>query len=128
MEGVTSQPEDQESLAVLVAVPEEAVEELVSRGLAKVIPTIRGPVFDAVLSIGSDSAVLVTLLQAPDAIRAFAVWLLDHARGRRDSIVITARRAGRRVELRVDGDVPVEAVAEFLSAAFRKAPDPTGES
>jgi hypothetical protein len=109
---------EEEPAAVLVAVPEEVVDELVTAGLAQVIPTIRGPVLDAVATIGSNAAVLITLLQAPDSIRAFAAWTVSWARRRTETIEIRAKRGGRRLELRVDGDVPVEVVAEFLSAVF----------
>lgn len=121
-------PEDQEPAAFLVAVPEEAVDELVADGLAFVVPTIRGPVLEAVATIGSNSAVLVTLMQAPDTVRAFAAWTVSWARKRAETIEISARRGDRRLELRVDGDVPVEAVAEFLTAAFRRSSDEASPS
>jgi hypothetical protein len=35
------------------------------------------------------------------------------------SIRITANRGGRSLRLEVDGDIPVEAVTDFLLAAFR---------
>jgi len=114
-------PEDREPAAAVVAVPEDAAEELAAAGLVRAIPTIRGPVLEAAVVVGSNAASLVTLLQAPDAIRAFAAWVVSWARRRTDTIEISGRNAGRRVELRVDGDVPVEAVAEFLVAALGRS-------
>lgn len=106
---------------MLIAVPEDAIDELVEAGLVRELPTLRGPVFDAVVTVGMDSAALVTLLQAPDAVRAFAAWLVARVRRRTDSITITANRGGRSLRLEVDGDIPVEAVTDFLLAAFRNA-------
>jgi hypothetical protein len=110
---------ENEPAAVLMAVPEEAVDELVAAGLAQVIPTIRGPVLEAVATIGSNAAILVTLLQAPQSIRAFAAWIVSWAGRRTEGIQVSARKGARRIELTVDGDIPVEAVAEFLVAALK---------
>jgi hypothetical protein len=106
--------EEEEPLGILVAVPEDGVDELVSAGLVKVIPTIRGAVLDAVVTVGSDAAVLVTLLQAPQTIREFAGWVVARCHRRKTTLVITARRGEQHLELRVDGDIPVEAVTRFL--------------
>lgn len=103
---------------MLIAVPEDAIDELVEAALVREVPTLRGPVFDAVVTVGMDSAALVTLLQAPDAVRAFAAWLIARLRRRTDSISITANCGGRSLRLEVDGDIPVEAVTDFLLAAF----------
>jgi len=113
--------------AVVLAVPEETLDELLEAGLVKTIPTIRGPVMEAVATIGANSAVLVTLLQAPETVRAFAAWLVAWVRRREDTVTINARRGSRRVELRVDGDVPMDVVADFLSAAFRYSSGETSQ-
>ena len=107
---------------MLIAVPEDAIEELVSAGLVRELPTLRGPVFDAVVTVGMDSAALVTLMQAPDAIRAFAAWLTERVRGKKDGITITANHDGRSLHLEVNGSVPIEAVSDFLTAALGTAP------
>ncbi|MGN6606502.1 MAG: hypothetical protein ACTHMS_05750 [Jatrophihabitans sp.] len=112
--------------AVVVAVPDDAVDELVGNGLASEIPTLRGPVLDAVLTVGVDSAALVTLLQTPDTLRTFAAWVRQRATAHRDEIRISARREGRVVELQVRGDVPVDTVATFLSDAL--APKPASDA
>ena len=107
--------------AVIIAVPEDTVDELTDAGLVRDLPTLRGPVFDAVVTVGMDSAALVTLLQAPDTVRAFATWLVERVRHQKDTVRITGRRGDRSINLEVGGDVPVEAVTDFLLAAFREA-------
>jgi len=107
---------------VLIAVPEDTVDELVSADLVRELPTLRGPVFDAVVTVGMDSAALVTLMQAPDAIRAFATWLTEWVRGKQDGITITANHDGRSLHLEVKGSVPIEAVSDFLTAALGTLP------
>jgi hypothetical protein len=113
----------------LVAVPDDAVDELVDAGLAEKVPALRGPVLDAIVNIGVDSSALVTLMQAPDVLRAFAAWVTGRARKQRDGITITGQLNGCefRIEVRYDGSVPdrsapVKAVAELLSAIIRDAP------
>jgi hypothetical protein len=103
---------------VIVAVPFDAVNELECRELAFELPTLRGAVLNAVVTVGMDSAALVTLLQAPDSVRAFAAWVRDRCRRSGDSIELRARRGNRRVQLTVDGDIDVNVVADFLAAAF----------
>ncbi len=78
--------------AVIVAVPVDAVRELEREGLAFALPILRGTVTDAVVMVGMDAAALVTLLQAPDSIRAFAAWIRDRYARRGDSIELRARR------------------------------------
>lgn len=109
--------------AEIIAVPEDWVDDLVDAGLVRDLPTLRGPVFDAVVTVGMDSAALVTLMQAPDAVRAFASWLTGRFRCHKDTITITGNRGGRSISLEVGGDVPVEAVTDFLLAAFRSTAD-----
>ncbi len=103
---------------VVVAVPFGAVRELERDGLAFPLPVLRGTVLDAVVTVGMDSAALVTLLQAPDSVRAFAAWIRDRCARSGDSIKLDARRGSRQVHLTVSGDVDVDVVADFLAAAF----------
>jgi hypothetical protein len=103
---------------VVVAVPVDAVRELEREGLAFPVPIRRGAILDAVVTVGIDSAALVTLLQAPDSVRAFAAWVRGLCARSNESIELSARRGDRRVHLVVDGDVDVGAVADFLAAAF----------
>jgi len=103
---------------VIVAVPLDAVREMEREGLALPLPVFRGPVLDAVVTVGMDSAALVTLLQAPDSIRAFAAWVRDRCARSGGSIELSAKRGGRRVHLTVDGDVDIRVVADFLEAAL----------
>lgn len=112
---------DHEAEAIIVAVPADAVGELEREGIAFALPVLRGPVVEAVVMIGSDAASLVTLLQAPSAVRAFAGWL--HARWARsgESIDVSARSGDLRVHLKVDGHVDVSVVADFLTAALKDA-------
>jgi hypothetical protein len=87
-------------------------------GIARRLPVMRGPALDAVVTVGTDAATLVALLQAPDAVRAFAGWICGRRARSRDSIEVTARRDGRSVHLLVDGDVDVSVVTEFLEKAL----------
>lgn len=104
--------------AAIVAVPVDAVGDLERKGLAFPLPVLRGSVLDAVVMVGADSAALVTLLQAPDSVRAFAAWVRDRCARSSDSIEVSARRGGRQVRLKVDGAINVDVVANFLVAAF----------
>ncbi len=103
---------------VIVAVPVDAVAELAREGLADPLPVFRGAALDAAVTVGTDAAALVTLLQAPDSIRAFAAWVRGRWTRSGDSIELSVTRGNRRVHLTVDGDVDIEAVAGFLAAAF----------
>ena len=103
---------------VIVAVPFDAVNELECQELAFELPNLRGAVLDAVVAVGMDSAALVTLLQAPDSVRAFAAWVRNRCERSGDSIELMARRGNRRVRLTVDGNIDVKVVADFLAAAF----------
>jgi hypothetical protein len=103
---------------VVVAVHSDAVRELEHEGLAFPVPVLRGPVLDAVVTIGMDSTSLVTLLQAPDSIRAFAAWVRDRCARSGDSIELNAKRGRRQVHLTVRGDVDINVVADFLVSAF----------
>jgi hypothetical protein len=103
---------------VIVAVPFDAVRELDQEGLARPLPVFRGAVLDAIVSVGADSAALVTLLQAPDSVRAFAAWICQRCARSGNSIEISATCGGKRVHLKADGDIDARAVADFLVAAF----------
>jgi hypothetical protein len=105
--------------AMIVAVPFDAVSELKSEGLASPLLVFRGPVLDAVVTVGTDAAALVSLMQAPDAIRAFAAWVRARCTRSGDSIELSARSGDRRVHLKVDGHVDVGVVADFLTAAMQ---------
>jgi hypothetical protein len=111
--------------AVIVAVPFDAVSELEDQGLAFALPVLRGAALDAIVTVGTDAATLVSLMQTPDAIRAFAAWV--HARCARsgDSIELSVRSGDRRVNLKVDGRIDVDAVADFLKVVMQ-ADDPLG--
>jgi hypothetical protein len=104
--------------AWVVAVSIDAARELERVGLAFPLPVLRSTVLDAVVTVGMDSAALVTLLQTPDSVRAFAVWLRERCVRSSESIELSARRGGRSVRLKVDGDIDVDVVAAFLVAAF----------
>jgi hypothetical protein len=103
---------------VIVAVPADAVTELQRERLAKPLPRFRGPALDAMVTVGTDAATLVTLLQAPDAIKSFADWVRRRSARSGTSIELTAKRGGRRISLMVDGDVDIQAVSDFLVKAF----------
>jgi hypothetical protein len=114
-----------EAQSVVIAVPSDAVGDLERKGLAAPVRVVRGPVLDAVVTVGMDSAALVTLLQAPDSVRAFATWVRGRCARSNESIELSAKRGGRRVRLVVDGDVDIGAVTDFLAAAFADhAPPP----
>jgi hypothetical protein len=106
------------SESVVVAVPAEVVLELEREGLATRAPVRRGPILDAIVTIGADSATLVTLLQGPDSVRAFARWVHGRCERSDESIDISIRRADQQVHLVVEGNVDVGAVADFLATAF----------
>ena len=107
--------EDDSALAVLVAVPSDAVAELEQLDIAHAVPTIRGPVLETVLQVGVGAATVVSLMQAPSTVRGFASWIVDIVRRDGDSIVVRGRRGGRSVDLRVTGNVDRQVVADFLT-------------
>lgn len=104
--------------SVVVAVPLDAVRELQREGLAFPRPVFRGTVIDAIVTVGMDSAALVTLLQAPDSIRGFAVWIRNRCKRSGTSIELSARRGDRRVRLTVNSNIDVRLVANFLAEAL----------
>lgn len=104
---------------MIVAVPFDAVADLESKGLASYVPIFRGAALDAVVAVGADAATLVSLLQAPDAIKAFAAWVRDRCSRSGDSIELTARSGDRQVHLKVDGHIDVGVIADFLTAALK---------
>lgn len=103
---------------IVVAVPDDAVTDLESLELAFPLPVLRGATLDAVVMVGTDAAALVSLLQAPDAIRAFAAWVRGRCARSGDSIELSARSGGLRVHLKVDGHIDVSVVTDFLMAAL----------
>ncbi len=112
------EPVEDTAEAMIVAVPFDAVRELEHERLAFRMPVFRGTALDAVVTVGMDSAALVTLLQAPDSVRAFATWVRHRCARSRESMELSARRGDRRVHLTVNGDIDIGVVAEFLAAAF----------
>ena len=111
-------PVDDRPERMIVAVPFDAVSELESAKLAFPLRVFRGAVLDAVVTVGTDAATLVSLLQAPDAIRAFAAWVSGRSKRSGDSIELSVRSGDRRVCLRVDGHIDANVVADFLLAAM----------
>ena len=109
---------DQQS--VIVAVTADAALELEREGLVERLPTFRGATLDAVVAVGTDAATLVTLLQTPDAIRAFAAWIRARCVRSSTSIEITVRHGGRRLHIDGDGDIALESIADFLAAVFKE--------
>lgn len=104
--------------AAILAVPVEMVEELEENGLAFPLPVLRGAAIESVVAVGANAAMLITLLQAPDSVRAFAAWVRQRCMSSGESVELTARRGGRRVHLVVEGDVDLSVVADFLTGAF----------
>lgn len=109
---------------MIVAVPVDSVTELESEGLAFPVSVFRGPALDALVAVGTDAATLVSLLQAPDAIRAFAAWVRGRCERSGDSIELSARSGGRRVYLKVDGRVDIAIVADFIASALKDEGSP----
>jgi len=99
-------------------VPRDLAEDLIGGGLAARVPVFRGAAFDAVVVIGTDAGTIVTLLQAPDAIRRVVGWVRDHVSRHQDSIKVEARRGGRSMTLRVDGQVPIDTITDFIADAL----------
>jgi hypothetical protein len=104
--------------SAIIAVPADCAADLERQGLAAQPPALRGPVLDAVVTVGTDASVLVTLLTAPDAIRSFATWVRGRSARSGDTIEVIACRGGKRVSLTVTGDVGMDVVTRFLSDAF----------
>jgi hypothetical protein len=110
--------ETSDQRSVIVAVPVDAVPELERDGLTDPLPVFRGAALEATVTVGMDAAALVTLLQAPDSIRAFAAWIRGRWARSGDSIELSVKRGNRRMHLTVDGDIDISVVAEFLATAF----------
>jgi hypothetical protein len=108
---------DEENV-LIAAVPLAAVDELEFHGIAAALPVYRGTAMEALVTIGMDSATLVTLLQAPDSIRAFASWIRDRCVRDGTRIEVIAKQGSRRLRLTVDGEVDIGVVADFIAAAF----------
>jgi len=103
---------------LVAAVPVDAVGELEREGLASPLPVLRGAALDAVVTVGMDAAALVTLLQAPDSIRAFAAWVRDRCARSGNSIELRVKRGDLLVHLTVRGHTNLDAVADFIAAAL----------
>jgi hypothetical protein len=106
----------------VVAVPLDMVEELEGNGLASPLPIFRGAVVEVLVTIGMDSAMLVTLLQTPESVRAFATYIRARCTRTGNTIQISAKRGNKQVHITVDGDIDVAIVADFLTAAFADRP------
>ncbi|HUA27321.1 MAG TPA: hypothetical protein VMC03_00415 [Streptosporangiaceae bacterium] len=113
--------------AALVAVPKALAQELIGGGLAARVPVLRGAVIDAAVVIGTDAGTVITLTQAPDAIRRLTAWLRDHVSRHEDSIKVEARRGGLTLTLRVDGQVPIDTITDFIADALAAAADSSPE-
>ena len=105
---------------MIVAVPFDAVSELETDGLAFPVRIFRGAVLEAVVTVGTDAATLVSLLQAPDAVRAFALWVRARCQRSGDLIELSARSGHRQIRLRVDGHIDTKIIADFLMAAMER--------
>ena len=108
-----------EDEAIVVAVPIDAVSELAGEKLAYSLPVFRGALLDAVVTVGTDAAMLVSLVQAPDAVRSFAAWVRSRCERSGDSIELTARSGDRRISLKVDGSIDAALVADFFRMAMK---------
>jgi len=104
--------------AMIVAVPFDAVSELEASGLAIPVRVFRGAALQAVVTVGTDAATLVSLMQAPDAVRAFAGWVRARCQRSGESIELSARSGDRRIHVKIDGRVDTRAIADFLMAAM----------
>lgn len=111
---------DDSSEAMIVAVPFDAVSELETDGLAFPVRIFRGAALEAAVTVGTDAAALVSLLQAPDAVRAFAVWVRTRCRRSGELIELSARSGHRRIHLKVDGHIDPKVIADFLMAAMER--------
>jgi hypothetical protein len=121
--GIVSNPQNVEEVpAALVAVTADMADDLQRTGLAAALPTLRGAAVDAAIMVGTNAATIVTLMQAPDSIRAFAGWLHDRFSRHGDSVKIQGRRHGISVTLQVDGSVPVDTITEFITEVLRDRP------
>lgn len=104
----------QDADPALVAVTSDMAADLQRAGLAAPLPVLRGATLNAAMTVGNDAATIIALLQAPEAIRAFAEWLRHRFSRRGDSIKIQGRRHGITVTLQVDGSVPVGTITGFI--------------
>jgi hypothetical protein len=106
-------------LTSLIAVPDDAVGELVEVRLVSKLPKRRGAAgLNAVLTIGTGSAALVRLTQAPATVYLLGTWVAARARRRAEIITITGNRPSNSVRFQVHGDEPLEVVANYLAAAL----------
>ena len=106
------------SKPMIVAVPFDTVSELETNGLAFPLRVFRGAVLEAVVTVGTDAATLVSLLQAPEAVRAFAAWVRARCQRSGDMIELKARSGHRQIRLKVDGHMDTRVIVDFLMAAM----------
>jgi hypothetical protein len=109
---------DDSSEPMIVAVPFDAVSELETNGLAFPVRVFRGAALEAVVAVGTDAATLVSLLQAPDAVRAFAAWVRARCQRSGDMIELKARSGHQQIRLEVEGHIDTKIIADFLMAAM----------
>lgn len=114
---VTADKDEDRAPAVLIAVPDEYVDDLVAAGIVGELPTLRHSAVDAVLTIGTSILTVVTLLRAPAAVQALATWLRDRTSRDGVAIEIRANRRGTKIEVR-GGSIPADALAAFITAAI----------
>ena len=102
----------------IIAVPEDAVDELVEVRLVSKIPMPHKAGLQAVLTIGTGSTTLVRLTQAPATVYLLGTWVGARARHRSDIITVTGNRPSNSVRFQVYGDEPPEVVANYLATAL----------
>jgi hypothetical protein len=109
--------ETTEAQRAIVAVSADAAAELEREGLVDRLPAFRG--LEAVFAVGADAATLVTLLQTPDAIRAFATWLRARCARTSTSVDIIIKRDHKTIHVQSEG-VSIESLTDFITAAFEE--------
>ena len=77
------------------------------------LPVMRGAALGSLVTVGTDAATLVSLLQAPDAIKEFALWVRSRSVKNEESIKLSAKSGDRRILLKVDGRIEADVIAEF---------------
>src|SRR4051794_2731811 len=101
--------------AVLIAVADELVDDLIEAGLGGEFPGPRYSIMDTVLTVGSSAMTVVTLHHAPAKVRALASWLRERAS--RTTIEVNDVRRGVTFTVRGPAD-SADAVAAFVAAAL----------
>lgn len=101
-----------------IAVPDDAVDELIEVRLVSKIAGRRRTQPHALLTIGSGSTARVTLTQDPITVYLLATWVVARARRLGATITITGNRPSNTVRFQVYGDEPPETVANYLVSAL----------